>query len=297
MSAAFDTLRNRFRQSHVIGKLIVVNVVIFLAVNLLITFLQLFKLDTSWIIRLSDLLAVPASVKTLVQQPWSIITYQFMHHNLLHILFNMLWLWWMGKILSEFIGNKKITGLYITGGISGGLLYILFYNIFPLFSDMIHVSYAIGASASVLAITVAAATLVPDYSIFLLFFGAVKLKYIALVTILLDLISISGSNAGGHIAHLGGAAFGFFYIKQLQRGTDWGKWVQLIGEKISSLAQPKPKLKVTWRKNESGQKQTGSPDQETIDRILDKISRSGYSSLTSGEKEILFKASNQRKRE
>ncbi len=293
----FDQIRSKLQYSDMLIRLIIINVAIFIIVNLAFTFLRLFTIDTVWLEVLSNKLAVPAWPGTLLTQPWSVITYQFMHHNLFHILFNMLWLYWMGRIFVEFLSSRRLLGVYITGGIAGAALYILFYNVFPLFSGVVEQSFAIGASASVLAITIAVATLVPDYTIFLVFFGAVKVKYIALVTILIDLISISGSNAGGHIAHLGGAAFGFLFIRQLRNGRDLVAWVGSVGDWLTGRFRPQPKagakMKVTWRKEK--QPRGSEPDQETVDRILDKIGKSGYASLTSEEKEILFRVSNRKK--
>jgi membrane associated rhomboid family serine protease len=257
----------------------------------------LFNIDLSGYNIVINKLAVPASLGSMITQPWSILTYAFLHEEFLHILFNMLWLYWMGKILAEYLGNKKLLSTYILGGISGALLYILFFNIFPLFSNAVHSSYALGASGSILAITIAVATLLPDYTIFLLFLGPIKMKYIAGFSVLLDLISISGSNAGGHIAHLGGALFGFIYIKQLQKGNDLAKGFNKLTDFISDIFKPKPRIKVAY-KNPATKRNPNSqtdPDQETIDKILDKISRSGYTSLSKEEKEILFKASGNKK--
>jgi membrane associated rhomboid family serine protease len=218
-------------------------------------------------------------------QPWSLITYMFMHDSFFHILFNMLWLYWIGGILQEYLGNRKVIESYLSGGIFGGLLYIITYNLFPVFKDQISFTYAIGASAGVLAVVVATATLLPDYAISLLFFGPVKLKYLALISIVLDFISIPNGNAGGHIAHIGGALAGFLFIRYLyQRGG------HLFPDKLFNLFEKKPNFKV-----HSGNKMKGHTvnitSQQEIDAILDKISKSGYDSLSKKEKEILFKAS------
>lgn len=291
MTTIFDNIKASLGRSNILKRLIIINVVIFLLINLPIAILGLFKANTFFIELIVEKLAVPASLKTLATQPWSLITYEFVHEKVLHILFNMLWLFWMGQIFVEYLGSKKILSVYILGGIAGGILYIIFFNVFPLFEDSVYVSYAIGASASVLAITIAIATLLPDYTIMLLFFGPVKLKYIALFAILLDLISMSGSNAGGHIAHLGGAIFGFTYIKQLRAGNDLGRWFENLVDWIMMLFKPRPKMRVAHRKTSTQKTVNTEPDQEAIDRILDKISKSGYASLSDREKEILFKAS------
>ncbi|MEO5571125.1 MAG: rhomboid family intramembrane serine protease [Bacteroidia bacterium] len=294
MSSFIDDIKQNLRKSDTLQKLIIINVAVFVIVNLSQVIFQLFKINSSLYETIISHLSVPAALGTLIKQPWSMVTYAFLHENLLHILFNMLWLYWMGKILVEYLGNKKLLSTYILGGIAGALLYILFFNIFPLFEPSVHSSFALGASGSVLAITMAVATLVPDYTIFLLFLGPVKMKYIAAFSVLLDLISITGSNAGGHIAHLGGALFGFIYIKQLQNGNDLAKGLNAVADAISGIFKPKPKMKVAY-KNPASRKSASQPDQETIDRILDKISRSGYPSLSKEEKDILFKASGTKK--
>lgn len=293
MSSLIEDIRQKLRKSNTLQKLIVINVAVFVLINLSKVILQLFKIEFTGYTDIVSALAVPASLTTLIKQPWSIITYAFLHEGLLHILFNMLWLYWMGQILAEYLGNKKLLSTYILGGIAGALLYIIFFNVFPLFSYSVHSSYALGASGSVLAITLAVATLLPDYTIFLLIIGPVKMKYIAAFTILLDLISMTGDNAGGHITHLGGALFGYVYITQLRRGNDIAAWFHKMADYVTNLFKPKSKMKVVYKKQTSNKKPlpVSEPDQDTIDRILDKISKSGYSSLTKDEKELLFKAS------
>jgi membrane associated rhomboid family serine protease len=211
----------------------------------------------------------------------------FLHDGFFHILFNMLWLFWMGNILHEYLGNKRVYQSYFLGGIFGGLIYMLAYNVFPAFNEAKHVSYALGASAGVLSVVVSAATLLPDYQIRLLFFGDVKLKWIALISVVLDLISIPNGNAGGHIAHLGGALFGFLFIKYLYTNTVFDKYI----DKIGNLFSRKSKLKVHYKTTQNGNNVNIKVSQQEVDLILDKISKSGYESLSKREKEILFKAS------
>ena len=223
----------------------------------------------------------PADIAKLPSRFYTILTYQFFHDGLLHILFNMLWLYWMGRIFLDFLKPRQFHFVYLAGGFAGALLYLLAYNIFPVFAGAVPQATVIGSSASVMAIIVASATLVPDYSIRLLFLGDVKLKYLALAYIVLDLIGIATTDAGGSFAHLGGAVLGFGYIRLLKGGTDW-----------SNLFKRKPKLKVV--RNEFAKqspKKTDAVNQEEIDRILDKISKSGYDKLNKEENETLFKAS------
>ncbi|MGV3510259.1 MAG: rhomboid family intramembrane serine protease [Sphingobacteriaceae bacterium] len=225
-------------------------------------------------------LSVPAYPESLLYKPWTVVTYMFTHVDIFHFFFNMLVLYWFGRIFEDFLNQKQFTFTYLAGGLFGALLFILFYNIFPAFEEAKYNSILLGASGSVMAIVAATATLLPDYSIRLLLFGDVRLKYLALIYVLIDVISIAGVNPGGSIAHLGGAFLGFIFIKQLQSGNDWSK-----------LFQRRKRLKVV-KGNPTTFNSSKIPEQELIDQILDKISRSGYESLTKQEKEQLFKASN-----
>lgn len=225
----------------------------------------------------------PALISKLPERFYTILTYQFFHQGFFHLLFNMLWLYWLGRIFLDFLKPRQFHFIYLTGGFAGALIYLLAYNIFPVFAvATASGATIIGSSASVMAIVVATATLVPDYTIRLLFFGDVKLKYLAIAYVVLDLIGLSSGNAGGNFAHLGGALLGFTYIKVLRNGTDW-----------SSLFKRKPKLKVVKNNAAGGNVKKNAPvvDQKEIDAILDKISKSGYDKLTREEKETLFKAS------
>ena len=207
---------------------------------------------------------------------YTLLTYQFFHADFFHILFNMLWLYWMGRIFSDFLKPRQFHFVYLMGGFAGAIFYALVYNLLPVFGDS--AGTVIGASAAVAAIFGAAATLVPDYSIRLLFVGEVKLKYLLIVYVLLNFIGIQSSNAGGSISHLGGVLLGFIYIKLLQNGTD-----------LSKVFERKPKLKVV--RNQEPIKSTNTVNQKEVDAILDKISKSGYDKLTKEEKDTLFKAS------
>jgi membrane associated rhomboid family serine protease len=261
-----------------------INIIIFLILNLTRLIEFLFTKETPWADWLTIQLSMPAYLPNLVYKFWTPLTYMFTQRDFFHILFNMLWLYWMGRIFEDFLNKQQFTFTYLAGGFAGAFLYILSYYTFPVFEDQLQSALILGASASVSAIVIATATLVPDYTVSLLFFGVVRLKYLALVFLLIDLITIVGPNPGGSIAHLGGALLGFIYIKQLRSGRDW-----------SRIFKRRSKLKVvkTFRTG-SFESPAKGPDQETIDRILDKISQSGYNSLTKKEKEQLFKASNKK---
>jgi membrane associated rhomboid family serine protease len=229
-----------------------------------------------------DIFGFPALISRLPERFYTILTYQFFHDGFLHLLFNMLWLFWMGRIFLDFMKPRQFHFIYLAGGFAGALTYLLAYNIFPAFALATATGATIiGSSASVMAIVVATATLVPDYGLNLLLFGEIKLKYLALAYIVMDVIGIATANAGGSFAHLGGALLGFTYIKVLQKGTDW-----------SNIFKRKPKLRVV--KNEfagKAQKNNNTVDQKEIDAILDKISQTGYDKLSREEKDTLFKAS------
>ena len=219
----------------------------------------------------------------------------FLHEGFFHILSNMIMLYFGGLLFVEYLGEKRFIATYFLGGISGALLYILVFNIFPAFSSIAPISIALGASASVLAVFVAVASYLPNFSVNLVFFGPVRLKFIALFLVILDLISIDKGNPGGHIAHLGGAMYGYFAMTQLKKGVDFSSGISKLLNWFSSLfkSQPKSKMKVTHKvpRNDEAYNAMKKSKQESIDRILDKISKSGYESLTKQEKEELFKMS------
>jgi membrane associated rhomboid family serine protease len=282
-----DEIRYTFnKDNNAVRKIIIANVAVFLVciiVNLFMFFADLGGEPVAMALRYFEL---PANLGTLLRQPWSILTYMFLHdlQSPFHILFNMLWLFWIGTILHEYIGNRKVYEAYFGGGLAGAVLFLICMNVFPVFANAVY--YAYGASAGVLGVVVATATLLPNYPIRLLFLGEVKLKYIALISLLLDLIGITQSNAGGHIAHIGGALYGFVYIKYLYQDK------YLLPAFIRNLFTKKSKVKIHYRTTYVKGENNAKPSQEEVDLILDKISKSGYDSLSKKEKEQLFKASN-----
>lgn len=292
-----EEIRKMFNQGTTLTKLILVNSGIFLILKILGVFFYLFQGSLADSV-ISNYLALPADISVLAKRPWTIVSYMFLHYSFLHIVFNMLWLYWFGKIFLEYLDQKKLLSIYFLGGISGGALYILAYNVFPAFSENLPYSVAIGASAAVLAIVMAISFYVPDYTINLMFIGPVKLKYIALATIIIDIISIQGTNAGGHIAHLGGAVFGIIYAGRFKKGKDISRGFGRLMDWLVSVFKPKPKMKVRYKKP-PGKRETDyeykarkAEEQKEIDRILEKIARSGYDALTKEEKELLFRSSN-----
>ena len=292
-----EEFKNAFQKpnnSHV--QLIVINVIVFVVLGVIMVVSEIgdfrFVFDA-----LHKQFQIPARLPEFASRPWTIITYSFAHDltGLLHILFNMMTLYWFGKLFVEYLGSDKLISVYVLGAIAGASLYLLSYNLIPYFKTISqsNIIVMVGASASINAIVVASATLLPDYTFFLLFFGAVRIKYIAAVIVFLSFLGTIGSNSGGNIAHLGGALIGFVYIKQLQAGVNWGGWIISILDWFKGLIQPKPKVKVTYRKEETKKKTTSfsKASQDEIDTILDKISEKGYESLSKEEKEKLFNAS------
>lgn len=290
---------NRPNNAHT--QLIIINVVVFLVVVVLKVFLTLSGGEGLYYTVLSYL-QLPSSLNTLITQPWSVITYFFTHEGFFHILFNMLFLYWFGRLIQEYLGSDKVISLYVLGGLAGAFFFLLIYNISPYFSEQVERSMMLGASAGVFAIVVGSATLMPNYTFYLLFLGPVKIKYIAIFYVVLSFVNSTGQNAGGELAHLGGALIGFLYIRQLQKGSDWGTWITSFRHFVSSFFVKQSNIKVSYKKQSSSQKRktssTSTPknssskaSQDEIDNILDKISEKGYESLTKEEKEKLFNAS------
>ncbi len=282
----YDELKLKvFHSGNRVNLFIGINVIVFLVITVLGVFEKLFLRQASLDVFVFEYLAVPSSLPKLLYRFWTPVTYMFIHDGFFHILFNMLVLFWFGRIFEEYLKGKKLTFVYLAGGIAGAFFYILCYNLIPAYSASVVVSAAVGASAAVMAIVAATATLLPNYTIFLLLLGPVRLVWIALFYFVLDFINLTGTNAGGSLAHIGGAVFGFLFIKSLQNGSDWSK-------PFENVFKPKSKLKVVSRnQTQSKTKDNIAPNQELIDQILDKISKSGYHNLSKREKEILFKAS------
>lgn len=291
----FKSVFQRQNNAHV--QLIVINVVVFLILGIIFVFSTIGEANSIYSF-VSKQFTLPPRFADYLLRPWTIITYAFSHSltDIFHILFNMLIFYWFGRLFIEYLGNDKLVALYILGAIAGGVVYLLVYNTIPYFVERSGFDGMVGASAAVYAIVTGAAVLLPNYTFYLLFLGPVKIKYIAGFYIVLSFLGSVGSNAGGNIAHLGGALMGFIYIKQLQVGVNWGGWITAILDWIKDLFNPRPKVKVTYRKSEPKSTKTKSSpgakaSQEEIDAILDKISDRGYESLTSDEKEKLFNAS------
>ena len=283
-------LKYEFKKGTILNKLIYVNIGMFLLFSILEVLSFMFQFD---IYLLLNKLYLPAENSRLISQPWAFITYMFLHSGFMHLLFNMLWLHFGGKIFLQYLHPKQLLSTYILGGFSGGLLFIIAYNYIPSLQGHLYGSQALGASASVLAIIVAIATYTPNYSVQFPFIGFVKLKHIAIFSVALDIISIPKGNTGGHIAHIGGAIFGYIYIKQLQKGNDFSTGFSNFLERLFNTFKNKSKLKTAHKRARTDYEFNAgkSAQQKEIDKVLEKISKSGYESLSKKEKATLFSAS------
>ena len=293
MGSFISDLKNGFNRGNICLQLIYINAGVFVVTTLVSVFLMLFKLGgVSWM----DFLQLPAYIPRFLSQPWSLVTYMFLHAGALHLLFNMLWLYWFGLLFLSFFSARHFRGVYILGGLCGGLLFMLALNVFPYFTPYIYSSVLLGASASVLAIVVATAVREPEYQVNFMFIGAVRLKYVALFMVVTDLLFVTSGNGGGHIAHLGGALAGWWFAASLRKGRDVTKWINDVFDWISggfkfSAKKPKMKARKGGRTADYDYNAQKKRQSEEIDRILDKLKKSGYTSLTDEEKKRLFDAS------
>ena len=298
MSGFLNRIEAFFKNKSIFTNLIAINIIVFLLLRLFDVIATLFKFDTEILL---DFLKLPADYAQMIILPWTLITYMFTHYDFLHILFNMLWLYWFGQIFLLFFNPRQLSGLYILGGLAGALFFILSYNFFPYFEDNISISYLIGASASVMAIVFGVAFYRKNFEITLLFLGRIKIIYLAIFSLVLDTLSITSSNAGGHIAHIGGALLGICFAYFYSKGKDITSPLNFLIDKVFNLFKKKPakRMKVTFHKNYGNTKKADydynakrNQENTEIDRILEKIKKSGYNCLTEDEKKKLFDASN-----
>jgi membrane associated rhomboid family serine protease len=286
-----DEIKESFKEGSALTRLIYINLGLFLLIRIANVFYFLSGAEFPFL----DWLALPADFGMLATRPWTLITYMFLHFDFLHILFNLLWLYWMGQIFLGYFDQGKLVTIYVLGGISGGLFYVAGYNSFPVFSQIVADSRLLGASASVIAIVTALAMHAPNHTLHLMFIGPVKMKYIALFSVLMYVIGISSTNAGGNLAHLGGAFWGVMSILLLRQGIDPGRRINRMFSGFKKSFAPKPKVKMTYRKpptDDISYNRVKNQDKARMNEILEKISKSGYDSLSKEEKEILFRMGN-----
>lgn len=290
-----ENIRSTFRTGNSLTRLIYINSGIFIGLKIIILILLLFNISGNFIL---PYLAVPADLTTLLHRPWTIASYMFLHEEVLHILFNMLALFWFGKIFLLYFSERQLVGLYIAGGLISAVFYIAAFNLFPLFAPEVSQSLLLGASGSIMAIIVASAFQSPNIEVQIILLGPVRLKYIAIFTVLTSILGITSNNAGGEIAHLGGALTGYLFIVSLRQGKDLTKGFNRLLDGIANLFKPSV-LRVKPNPHRRNGKMT---DEEfnmnkarkmaEIDKILDKIKTSGYESLTAEEKKRLFEQGN-----
>ncbi|MEN0003085.1 MAG: rhomboid family intramembrane serine protease [Bacteroidota bacterium] len=311
----WEDVKREFSYGNMVTRIIIINIIAFVAINLIWIF---FRISHGWetpelYYSIRNFFMISSDWLHNLTHPWALITHMFLHESFWHILWNMLFLYWFGRIVGDFIGNHRILPLYLLGGLFASLIYFVSSAIIPYAQGEVH--YALGASGAVMAIVVASGVISPDYIMRLFLLGDVKLKYIVATLVFLDLIGIaSNSNTGGAFAHLGGAFFGWLFVRQLREGSDWSVPVNRFIERINNFfrgiseerQRPKKGPRVVYRNTGKTRPQrrargnqaasdSGTPGamshQEQLDAILDKIKKSGYDSLSEEEKEFLFNAS------
>jgi membrane associated rhomboid family serine protease len=290
MSGIIDDLKRTYANGGALIRLIYLNSAIFFVFQLV--YLGFVLSGNALLFPCDAWFSMPSSPDKLILKPWTLVTYMFYHHEILHFIFNMLNLYWFGKIFLMYFDEKKLVPVYLLGGIAGGLLYLAVYNALP---AVFPSSILMGASASVLALMAVSAIYAPNMKLMMFFVGEVKLIYIFWFSVLMFVIMISSNNAGGNIAHLGGILFGYLWVKQHQKGTDIAGWLGKLSQWIMNNVFTRRKLKVTYKsppRNEMEYNRVKNINQQEIDRILDKISKAGYDSLSKQEKETLFSAGN-----
>ena len=289
MANILEEIKQSFNKGNYLTRLIVV--------QLLSVIFYLLDISNIWF----TYLELPAFFHTLMKQPWSIITYMFMHRDLIHLIFNLLALYWFGKIFIDYFSQKQLVGLYILGGIGGAIFYLIAYNITNTFQYNIFFSYLIGASASVMAIIFALVRYIPDEEINLALIGPVKLKYLGIGMLILDIIGTTSGNAGGSIAHIGGAVTGYLFGHlMVNSGKDITEPINKLITWVNDFFKRNKKPKFTIHKNTSKTDEEWNiennnrkrENNEEIDRILDKIKKTGYANLSDEEKKKLFDLSN-----
>lgn len=281
-------IKESFHEGSVVTRLIYVNLAVFLAFRVIYVIFFLTGTTSSLI----QWFQLPSDVSQLLRQPWTLISYMFLHFDFLHILFNLLVLYWFGRIFLDYFSQKQLLGLYFIGGLAGGLLYVLAYNTLPVFGPVVKNSFLLGASASIIAVLIAGAFRDPNREIHLFLIGRVPLKYLALFMIFSYIIGISTSNAGGNIAHLGGVLAGYWFVAHQRKGRDITSGISRAIDGLAGAVKPRQQIRVVHRqppRDDHEYNRQRMADHEELNRILDKIAQDGYDSLSKQEKETLFR--------
>ncbi len=292
-----DNLKLTFKNGNTLIKLIFVNVAVFLFVNIFLIALELFKIDASGMLYF---LEVPSNFSTLLHRVWTPITYMFLHVNFMHVLFNMLAMYWFGKIFLMYYSEKQLLALYFFGGLIGAVIFILTFNFIPLFNSPNELgiipsksTFVLGASGSIISIVVASAVKAPNAEMRFLFIGSVKLIYVAIATVLVSVFGIIGNNSGGEIVHLGGALAGYIFVVLEKNGKDITPFFNKIVDFFVNLFRKRQTTFKTTsyhapKMSDSDYNRRKTENETEINRILDKIKTSGYESLSTEEKRKLF---------
>jgi len=282
MNLILSAIKQAFAdQKNPINKYIAINAFVFVALLISAAFYFLGDIPNPFKMWVMQYFSLTANWKIFVFKPWTFFTYAFIHEKLFHLIFNMLVFHWFGNLIIEYLNKNRMLFIFWAGVLGGGILYSLFFD----------GNQLIGASAGIMALVIASATLLPNYEIVLAIFGRIKLKYVGLAYLIIDLFSMMGSNAGGSMAHLGGALIGYLMIKQIQAGNDWSSIVISINSFIDKIFTRKNKLKIVHQTEQQAQASRATVSQAEVDQVLEKITKSGYDSLSKSEKELLFKAS------
>lgn len=282
MNNTLNSIKYRFTNAGIVEKLIYINLGVFLFVFISNTFSFLFNSNANFLVQW---FALPANFNEFLHKPWTIVTYGFLHASFLHILLNLIALYYIGDLFKQYFTEKQLLNFYLYGTVFGGILFLLSYNYFPVFTAQKGNNVLLGASAGISAIFIGVATYIPNYELKFPLIGFVKLWILATIWVVLDVIQIPAGNAGGHLAHLGGAVFGFLYVQQASN-----KELAIVSSFKNLFKKKEKPLKTVYNSGKKRGKATAkSSNQQQVDTILEKISKSGYDALTKAEKDFLFK--------
>ncbi len=294
MADFIDQLKYRYKTGDVLVKFIFINTFVFVVLKIVTVIFRLFNI---YFVDLITFVGIPSALSRLLSRFWTPLTYMFVHEQFWHLLINMLWLYWFGRIFLQYFTGRTLGSLYVLGGFGGALLYVVAFNTIPYFLSMDN-SWMIGASAAVMSIVFGAAFYRPNVRINLLFLGSIKIVYIAIAVFLIDFLSLGNNgNPGGHVAHIGGAIVGYLFAIRYQKGNDITAWIGKLLDRVANLTKPprgkKSNMKVEYKRNESDYEynRRKREEQTDIDSILDKLKKTGYGGLSAEEKRKLFDAS------
>lgn len=280
--------------------LFAVNALVFVLLNFLKIIYYLSDIPLEFFYKqVLDWFTLPASIEKLASRPWTLLSSMFTHHSVWHLISTCLWLWCFGYILQDLTGNNKLIPIYLYGGLAGAIVFLLANNLVPVLErNILTTQPLLGAGASVMAIAVATTTLAPDYRIFPLINGGIPLWVLTVIFVAIDFATLATENGGIAAGHLAGGAIGYFFIRQLRRGNDWGLWMNQLVNWLDDLFSPEKKHRKDAQKNKLFYQADKKPyekisnvTQQKLDAILDKINQKGYQFLTDEEKEFLKRAS------